>query len=265
MQSRSLPVRPCAVPRMRLFCFAYAGGGAAVFRHWRDSFGADIDVVAVELPGRGARFSEPAQTAMPELVASLLPRMAGQLALPFAFFGHSLGALVAYEVSKALRAAALPMPACLFASGANAPGFPRDARQLHALPTDELLAELGTYAGTPREVLADRELMDLLLPSIRADFALIETYQYRACEPLALPIRVLAGHVDGYVTAAGVACWRAETSSAHSVTWFDGGHFFIDSARNAVLHHMRAGLAELATTHARPAPATAGQRSALAS
>jgi len=231
-------------PALRLFCFCYAGGNALAYLPWQAEFGAQVEICAVQLPGRGARLNEAPFTSLPALVRVLAPIIAQRSEVPFAFFGHSLGALLAFEIARFCKLNYLPSPRHLFVSGCNAPQQ-RGAREgLHRLPDDVLIEKLRDYNGTPPEVLAHRELLELVLPTLRADFALVEDYVYRPGLQLTVPITVLAGRGDVHCPPEQVAAWRKETVDACQVHWFDGDHFFIHSARAAVIDCIAAELDE---------------------
>jgi len=230
--------------RLRLYCFAYAGGNANIYAGWQHQIDADIEICAVQLPGRGARFGEPALSSMPVVVKAIAEAIVGQQKQPFAFFGHSLGALLAFEVARYLRGHYLPQPVHLFVSGCAAPQDRSRSRHLHALPDDELLQELKEYNGTPPEIIANRALMDLILPTLRADFMLAEVYTYRAAPRLAMPITVFSGRADPHISETQAQSWAKETSASCDVTFFDGDHFFINHERQAILESVSRELAE---------------------
>lgn len=227
--------RPCASPRARLFCFSYAGGSPGMYLAWQGRFDPAVEVCSVQLPGRGARFNERAPTDIASLVATLAAEIDAASDLPFYFFGHSLGGLLAFEVARALSARSAAMPGHLFVSGCGAPRQRTPARGYGALDAAALLEKLKNYDGTPPEALANDELMQVLLPAIRADFMLGDGYIYAPDPPLAIALTVLAGTADRFVSSAQVAGWRAETSGPCRIAWFDGGHFFIHSRRDDVL------------------------------
>lgn len=229
-------VRPAPGPRrLRLYCFSYAGGSAQAYRPWQEALDVSVEVCAIQLPGRGARMHEPMFTDMPALVQQLAFDMAAEPDLPFAFFGHSLGAVVAFELARYCRRHALRQPELLVASGCNAPHLRNLPQALHELDDEDLIAVLRDYNGTPREALEHRELMAIVLPVIRADFCLGCNYVYRDGPPLDIPIAVFAGRGDQHVSLAGVEGWARESVAGTSVDWFDGDHFFIDAQRQAVL------------------------------
>lgn len=234
--SRWLLRRPVPAPRIRLYCFCYAGGNATSFVNWQPLIDQRIEICAVQLPGRGSRFTEKPFQDIAALMSVLTDVLAQQPAMPFAFFGHSLGALLAFELTRSLRNAGQPLPLRLFVSGCSAPRHPSPSQGYQHLDDQAMLAVLQQYKGTPPEILAHRELMELLLPTIRADFALIENYAYREQPLLDVPMTVLAGKKDAAIgTPQQIQAWLEETSAPGRVQWFAGGHFFIHSEQRAVL------------------------------
>ncbi|SFV14432.1 thioesterase II family protein [Pseudoduganella namucuonensis] len=243
MQHTPWLTRLCSgAPRMRLYCFPYAGGGAEIYAGWHAAL-PGVEICAVQLPGRGSRFGETPIDTLSELLAELAQLTSRDRSLPFAFFGHSLGALLAFELARYCRRHYLPLPQCLIVSGCDAPNQRKSGGALHTLPDDELIAALGRYNGTPPQVLANAELMALLLPAIRADFALGERYAYRLQPPLALPLSVYAGKDDTLLSPETVKGWSVETSETCRTQWFNGDHFFLHAQRDAVLEALRGDLA----------------------
>lgn len=222
-------------PRLRLYCFSYAGGSAAGFAKWQAALGPEVEVCAVELPGHGMRRSEAPMTSLQQVVESVAQVIARQGPLPFAFFGHSLGGLLAFETARYCMRHGLALPRHLFASGCSAPQHRSPSRNLHLLEDDALIEQLRDYNGTPAELLAHRELMALVLPLLRADFGLVENYAYRPSPRLPLPITVLAGTTDEHAKTEQVEGWRKETGASCQIEWFDGDHFFIQSHLDGVL------------------------------
>ena len=237
--------RPVPACRMRLYCFCYAGGNALTFLNWQSHIAPGIEICAVQLPGRGARFNETPFRDMGALVAALVQVLAVQPAMPFAFFGHSLGGLLAFEVARSMRNAGHRLPLRMFVSGCSAPRYRSPPKRVHHLDDAAFLDVLSQYNGTPPDILAHRELMALLLPTIRADFALVDNYAYRVDELLAIPMTVLAGKSDHIDSAQQVDGWREETRAQARIAWFDGDHFFIHSDQRAVLDCIAADLAPL--------------------
>ncbi|WP_223670538.1 thioesterase II family protein [Xanthomonas citri] len=232
----------------RLYCFSYAGGNAQAFQRWQTAFPQDIEICAVQLPGRGPRFDEPAHTSMVTLVAILAEVIDADAPRHFSFFGHSMGGLMAFELARHLQRHARPMPDSLILSGCEAPRDRAPPRGLSRMDDDSLIAALAEFNGAPAEVLAHRELMALLLPMTRADLAIVEDYAYMPGPPLDLPIDVLAGAADPHVDGETLAHWAAETSGPCHVQWFPGDHFFIHAQRDEVLRHVRQRLMDRLST-----------------
>lgn len=223
---------------LRLYCFAHAGGNSAAYLPWRSQLGKNVGVYPVQLPGRGRRFLEPSIETMPELVASVTDALAEEAPGPFAFFGHSMGALLAFEVSRRLQALALPLPELLIVSGCNSPQHLPPPKWLSRMPDEQMIDELHHYHGTPPEVLANTDLMSLLLPAIRADFSVFENYRYQPGALLTVPITAFAGREDTS-RISDVDQWRNETTAAFRLHWFDGDHFFVQFEATKVIERIR--------------------------
>jgi medium-chain acyl-[acyl-carrier-protein] hydrolase len=229
--------------RLRLFCFPYAGGGPSVFREWPACVPPIIEVCAVQLPGRESRLLEPACAALPALVEQLGHAIRPWLDRPFAFFGHSMGALIAFELARRLRTQADPAPTRLFVSAHGAPELRARGPRLHRLSDAKLMLKLRHLNGTPGEVLANVELMRLLLPALRADCTLCETYRYAPGEPLACGIAALGGSRDPAVAVSELAAWRRHTRGPFELRLFPGDHFYLHSGRAPLLDFIVARLA----------------------
>jgi medium-chain acyl-[acyl-carrier-protein] hydrolase len=213
--------------RLRLFCFPYAGAGALIFRNWSDGMPADVEVCPVQLPGHGTRLIERPFTRLTPLIEALAPALAPLLDRPFAFFGHSLGALIGFELARLIRRQYRVHPFRVFVSGGRAPQIPHLDRSIHALPDKEFLAELRRLSGTPSDLLDHKELMEVMLPILRADFAMYETYLYSAEPPLDCPISAFGGLQDRRVSISDLEAWRTQTSATFSLRMFPGDHFFL--------------------------------------
>ncbi|MGH9360354.1 MAG: thioesterase II family protein, partial [Thermoanaerobaculia bacterium] len=231
--------------RFRLFCLPYAGGGASIYRAWRGELPAGVELCPVQLPGRETRLREPPFTRLEPLVAALADALPFA-ALPFAFFGHSMGALVAFELARELRRRGGPEPLHLFLSGRRGPLVPSREEPIYDLPEAQFLERLRQLNGMPEEVLGHGELMALLLPLLRADFALHETWSHRPEEPLAAGISAFGGLADPEVTREDLEGWRGETRGRFHLRSFPGDHFFLHSARALVTAAVARDLAELA-------------------
>jgi surfactin synthase thioesterase subunit len=235
---------------VRLFCFPFAGAGASVFRSWAAELPPDIELMAVQLPGRETRIGEVAVGDVDALVTAAADGLAELLRPPFAFYGHSMGALLAFELARRLHAARGVLPEIVLVSGYRAPHLPDESRPVHELPDHELLVEMQSFAGIPDEVLADPELRSLFLPILRADFRVCETYAYRAAPPLLCPIAGFAGSDDEHAPAESMAGWAEHTTANFTLQVLPGDHFFpLQSSRAALLREIGA-----LCSSSRPAP-----------
>ncbi len=234
--------RPEPHAASRLFCFPYAGGAAAVYRAWAPALAPEAEIASLQLPGRGASFRDPAIRDPRVLVSAATDAVEGLDDKPFAFFGHSMGALVAFEVTRELRRRGRRLPELLIVSGHQAPQVPDTEPPLGHLPDREFIEEIqARYEGIPPEVLAEPELLEILLPALRADVAVLESHVYVDEAPLACPIVGLAGEHDRRPREEYEA-WRAQTSGGFDLHFFRGGHFFIDIERESVWAVIRESL-----------------------
>jgi surfactin synthase thioesterase subunit len=216
---------------VRLFCFPFAGGGSAVFHKWPGFFDDVVEVWAVQLPGRERRMAEnPADRLIP-LVGELAGAIVPLLDRPFAMFGHSMGAIIGFELLRELRRRGLPSARHFFPAARPAPQIDDPAPMISALPDAAFVQQLrDRYDGIPAAVLQEPELLALLLPMLRADIAMLETYQYIDDVPLSVPITAIAGTGDVRATAAQLEEWRHQTNAAFALSMIEGGHFFLQTS-----------------------------------
>lgn len=225
--------RPAA--RVRLICLPFAGGSANTYWGWPTGLPEHVEVVPVQLPGRENRFDEPAIDSAELLAGRLLEGLLSYLDRPFALFGHSMGALIAFELTRRLRTRGLE-PVHVFASGCKAPHLPSDrSTDRHHLPDREFIAAVGDMNGVPREVLENMDLMELVLSTLRSDFKLVETYRYRSQPPLRCPVSAFGGLQDKEVAQDQVEAWSRHTVGPFQVHMLPGDHFFINSSRPSLL------------------------------
>lgn len=230
-------------PSVRLFCLPHAGGGATAYRSWAAELPSFVQLCPVRLPGRETRLSEPLYSQMDPLVDALDRELRPWLEIPYAIFGHSMGALLAFEWVRRLRRDRYSMPAWLFLSGRRAPDAPGDARLLHSLADREFVEELTRlFNGIPPEFLGDEALIEVFLPILRADIAVVESYRFREDEPLDCPITVFSGIDDESVSWDELLAWKRHTSRRFAMQMLPGGHFY---PQRPLLQTISATLAEL--------------------
>ncbi|MEM8676654.1 MAG: thioesterase II family protein [Cyanobacteria bacterium P01_G01_bin.67] len=230
--------KPNAKAKLRLFCFHYAGGGAASFRNWSDNLPSSVEVHFVELPGRGFRLAETAFTSLNPLVEAIADALYPLLDKPFTFFGHSMGGLLCFELTRLLRKKYSLNPIHLFVSAHRAPQLPDPDPPIYNLPDPEFLDELRDLEGTPEAILENTELMQLLLPTLRADFTVVDTYNYTAEPPLDYPITAFGGLQDQEVNYEELEAWQEQTTAAFSLQMLQGNHFFMHSAQSLLLEYL---------------------------
>lgn len=212
-------------PRLRLFCFAHAGGGASLFRRWHEALPPAIEVHPVQLPGRETRFGDERHTRVVELARELADVLQPLLDRPYALFGHSLGALVSYALTREQRARGARLPERLLLSGSSGPQLPR-LRILHDMSEAELIDALREMNGTPAAVLDSPEMRALFLPLLRDDFELVETYRVEPDDPLDLPFSLIGSPEDAEVPTERLLAWEAHSLQACEHRVVPGGHFF---------------------------------------
>ena len=219
--------RPVLNPVLRLFCFPFAGGGALVYRDWSEHVPRGVEVCAVQLPGREGRFKERPYTRLADLVQGLVPAFTTHSQLPSVFFGHSMGALVAFEVARELRRRQQRGPELLMVSGCRGPQRRDTDPPIHDLPEPDFVEEIRKLNGTPEAIFGNQELLQLLLPVLRADFEVCETYAYQEEKPLSCPVAAFGGTEDEDVSPEDVAAWSHETTASFTQRMFPGDHFYL--------------------------------------
>jgi medium-chain acyl-[acyl-carrier-protein] hydrolase len=225
----------------RIFCFGHAGVGAAAFRSWAAAFEPQCDVYALRLPGREALIGEPLVRTSTDLVGPLLAELGPLLDRPFALFGHCSGADLAFTLGRTLTDSAVP-PSLIVAAGQQAPTIPRGRDgSVRNLSDAEFVATLERLGGMDPTILAEPELMEIVLPSLRADFEVGEELRSGSFEQVSCPIAVMAGQ-DDTLPIADLVAWRGLTSSSFCLRLVPGGHFFTESESLAVAQAVAAEL-----------------------
>lgn len=228
-------LQPNEEANLRLLCLPYAGGGMHVFSQWPKRLPATVEVWAGHFPGRGRRFSEPPVTEMAPAVAAVAGTVAGWT-VPWLIFGHSLGALVGFEIARLLRRWRSDTHLVgLLVSACRAPQRPLGREPIADLPEAAFLAALNRLGGTPEEVLANEELVELLLPALRADFGLAERYHYMEEPPLSCPIFAFGGQQDPEVSLTALTGWQYQTTAEFELRLFPGGHFYVNHMLDTLL------------------------------
>ncbi len=228
-------------PLGRLFCLPYAGAGASAYATWHRHAPPGLAVVATQLPGREQRLKEPAEPNLHRLIDKLAPAVEPFTWERYSLFGHSMGALIVFELARALRRLGCPPPDMIFVSGRGAPGAAPPMRPIHMLPDREFIDEIRKLSGTPDAILEHPEFTSLFLPALRADFAIVETYKCADEAPLASPISAFGG-VDDTITRDALDAWKLHTTARFQLRMLPGGHFVVASARTEILAAVAADL-----------------------
>jgi medium-chain acyl-[acyl-carrier-protein] hydrolase len=214
---------------LRVFCFPYAGGNTSGFRSWQRNFPPEIDLCLVHLPGRGKRIGEPMFTRLNLLVQTVADLIMREPQPPYVLFGHSMGALISFELARELRRRRFAAPRRLFLSGRSAPNVANRAAPIFNLPEKAFIAEVKKFNGTPTELLENPEAMKLFLPALRADLEMLDTYEYYPEESLSCPITVYGGLQDTGAPEESLRAWKEHTSASCNLRLLPGDHFFIHS------------------------------------
>jgi len=225
---------PKVKPKLRLICFAYAGGNASLFYDWHQYLPYEVELLLIQLPGRANRIMEPALDSMCQIMQALLSFANELTATPYILFGHSLGSRIAFELAYQLQKLGKKEPQHLIASASRAAHLKREAQPSYLLPDDEFIRELQGLNGTPDVILNNNELLQLLLPLLRADFKVAECYQSLP-EKIACDFTVLIGTQDVDVGYEDALAWQELTSKNTSITEIQGDHFFIHHNVQAVI------------------------------
>lgn len=235
-------VKPSPDPRVRIICFPHAGGAASFFRSWADFVPDGIELIAVRYPGREDRLADPPAETMEQLADPIAESCSPFLGTPLAFFGHSMGASVAYEVALRLRARHRAVLAGLFVSSRPGPGQ-KNRKDFTRTTDDELIEDISLQGGTDPQAFAHPELRELILPAIRADYRLVDGYRaLTGHAPLDSPVVAYYGDEEADLAPDSVAAWSAVTSSTFGIQTFNGGHFYLVDRYQELLEHLFARL-----------------------
>lgn len=224
--------------KIRLFCFPYAGGGTWIFRDWIRDLAPDVAVCAVKLPGRGDRYGDRPVSDLRELARAVVDGIASELGTSYAMFGHSMGALLAFECLRFLQAGSAPDPQHLIVSAARAPCRTKVSKPIYQLPDAEFVAEVQRRYSSPFLENAGPDVIELLLPPLRADMTAFETYVYSPAPRLSCPVTSFAGRGDS-IARGDIEAWSEHTTGPQTIHEFDGGHFFIHDSEAEVRAQIR--------------------------
>ena len=215
-------------PRLRLFCFPYAGGSATLFRDWPPHIPADVEVVGVQLPGRAFRLKEPPMKDMVSLLDALELQVEPYLdQVPFVFWGHSMGALLVFELMRRFQKKGAALPKLAILSARRAPHLPKYQIDVAQMDDEEFINELRKLGGTPDEIINNKRLMKLVLPSLRADFELMYRWEHVAGDPLSIPLKVVGGKGDAPISEADLQAWSQYSTAETTIEMFEGDHFYL--------------------------------------
>jgi medium-chain acyl-[acyl-carrier-protein] hydrolase len=230
-----------------LYCVPHAGVGASAYRGWDKALGPDIEVVSIQLPGRENRHREPALSSMSQLIPVLTSAVLDRAKKPFAIFGNSMGALIAFETVHEIEKRSGKVPLHFFVSACAAPQLSARPSPIHQLPDADFVAELmKRYDGIPRAILEDPEFMQAVLPTVRADLKLYEEYRYSSKAPLRCPISVFGGRNDSTISPDRLAGWEQQTLGAFNLRLLDSGHLYLQTQLAALTRDIRDALLAVA-------------------
>ncbi len=237
--------------KINLYCFPYAGVGASAYAGWAELVPEWIELFCFQPPGREQRFRERSLTTMSDVMAAVVPALAATIDRPYVFYGHSMGALVAYEGACKLRALGYPEPEYLFVGASRAPQLPWPHRPIRHLPDLEFLDEVNLrYGSVPAQVRDEAELRAIFVPALRGDFSIVETYQCAEARQLTCPISAFAGEQDQMVTKESVEVWGQRTTGRFQARDVRGSHLFLRTApkqiHEAILQDLETALSDAA-------------------
>lgn len=220
--------------KLRLFCFPYAGGSPHIFSPWSKLLPSDIELCPVLMPGRGSRISEEPIREISRAVSVLADKIADLSDLPFAFFGHSLGATIAFELVNYLEKEKGISPVYLFVSGRSAPQTLQKSAKTYHLSDEEFVESVKQLGGTPQGLLENQELLELILPTLKADFQMVQNYSYTPDEPIKCPVFAFGGTADNFIARENIEAWGDLTEKEFAACFLEGDHFFVNRQGKAI-------------------------------
>lgn len=226
---------PVSSAKLKLICLPFAGGSSQAYRSWVSIMPPTVELIAVELPGRGTRLNEPLISHLPTMVKQLAQGILPELDRPFALFGHSMGTSIGFELTQFLLKQYNTAPEHLFFSGRPAPHLNEREEPIHQLDDKAFIEKLRSFEGTPSEVLDHEELMAFMLPIIRADFTMIETHVWDTYPPFNIPLTVFGGLNDESARRDELIAWKNYTTGSFNVRMFPGGHFYLQQSYHTLV------------------------------
>ena len=234
------------MPRLQLFCFPYAGGGTSIFYSWADQLPSNIETIGIQMPGLESRIIEPPIETISTAVEMLLPEFYSRREKPFVLFGHSLGAFISFELTRKLGERYGLQPLNMFVAGIRAPQVLNSKPPIYNLPDVDFMRQLQhRYNGIPQEILENPDILQLMLPGLRASLKMYECYEYREGDPLDCDITAFGGYQDGGTMREDLEAWRHQTKRSFTLHMFPGSHFFINSEQKHFLKTLSSELTEI--------------------
>ena len=227
--------RPKPLARYRLFCFPYAGGSASAFLPWEELLPPQIELVAIQAPGRGSRLDESPLTSVAAVAEQLAGAIPPMLDRPYLTYGHSMGSLVSFELLHLLRARSLPLPHRYFGAARQAPHVPRRIAPFYDYPLEQFIAELKRFGGTPDAILENTELMEMLVPMLRTEFRAAYAYHRDPVVKLECAASIFGGARDEMVPPEELPAWQEHFLERIESRLFEGSHFFLEDDKEAVV------------------------------
>jgi medium-chain acyl-[acyl-carrier-protein] hydrolase len=253
--------RPRPDARVRLFCFPYAGGGASIFQRWPEYFPEDIELNAIQLPGHETRICDPPHSGLHPLLCELAEVLQPHLSRPFALLGHSMGALISYELTRRIRRDVGVLPTVLFLSGLRALQIPNPDPPLHSLSDPDFIQQMQTRYGMPATLRQESELLELFMPLLRANFQMCETYTYLPEPPLDCPLSVFGGLQDPRISREDLAAWKLQTRRELRLRMIEGGHYFFEHSWMDIAYLVARDLTDFALRESVPSQRRADRNS----
>lgn len=228
---------PVNNPKIRLFCFPYAGGSHNIYTPWLGKFNDCVELVFIQLPGRGCRIREIPHNNMASIINELMEHADYITSTPYVLFGHSLGSRIAFDLAYKFYNDNLPLPKYFIGSGSRAPHLKNDKKNIHSLPNEQFIVELEKMNGTNKEILQNEELVELLTPMLRADFRIAELHQTPKLA-ISVPFTILQGSDDIDITPAQLNAWSELSQAEISIVHLPGDHFFINHHSSLVINQV---------------------------